>query len=192
MERYKTFITHDMPRILEKEWGDITEEQWEIIEPQLGLDKMRAHLIKVLNRPVTEDELLEDLVNEALERQLESHENHKQIAFFHLATQGPKNVALFYRGLMEGYELFINEHAQFCGDRGRTEVFLCLLPCMLDAEKLRRTVPKTTRPQFYDILAKVFNLPANAYGWFNDVCDDIKFPINPRPRKNKLIAATVM
>jgi hypothetical protein len=60
---------------------------------------------------------------------------------------------------------------------------------MLDVEKLRRTSPPTTRSQFYDRLTPIFNLTPRAYDWFNDVCDDIKLPLNNLGRKRQSASA---
>lgn len=184
-ERYKTFLIHDVPRILEEEFGDMTEDDWKRIEPQLGLDKIRASLIKALNRPVADDEPLEKLVSEVIDRQLENLEKQRQTALRHVAQQSSRDVGFFYKGMAEGYELFIDERADFCGDRGRADIYLNLLGCMMDVEKIQRTLPPTTRAQYYDDLAKVFRLTPKAYDWFNDVCDDIKFPLNNLGRKRR-------
>jgi hypothetical protein len=90
--------------------------------------------------------------------------------------------------MAEGFELFIDGEAKFCGDRGRTEIYMCLISFMTDVEKIRRTLPQKTRPKFYDDLRKVYRLPAGAYDWFSDVCDDIKLPIKSvgAPRNSAL------
>ncbi len=185
MERYKTFLKHDVPRILEEEIGNISDERWKGIEAQLGVDEMRACLIKGINRPVADDEPLERLFDEAFARQFENLERHRQVALYHVAQQGAKESALFYKGMAEGYELFIDERADFCGNRGRANIYLELLSCMLDVEKLRRTLPPTTRAQYFNKLAKVFKLPIDGYDWFQDVCDDVKFPLNNLGRKRR-------
>lgn len=185
MERYRTFLIYDLPRIIEEELGDITEEQWKRVEPQLGLDNIRAYLIKVLNRPVADDEPLEKLADEVFERVFENLEKQKQTALYHVAQQNHKNTVLFYKGMAEGYELVIDEQAKFCGDRGRANIHMNLLSCMMDVEKIRRTLPPTTRSQYYDELVKVFKMTPKAYDWFNDVCDDIKFPLNNLGRKRR-------
>jgi hypothetical protein len=177
VERYKAFVTQDVPRILAEEFGDLTDEQWKKLEPLLGLDKLRAHLIKVLERQVADDEPLEKLIDEVWGRQSERLDKMKQTAFVHLAQQSPKIGSLFFKGMAEGYESFIDERANFCGDRGRTDIYMSLISYMSDVERIRRTQPQKTRPKFYDDLRKVHRFPADAYEWFNDVCDDIKFPI---------------
>lgn len=185
IERYKTFLIHDVPRIAEEELGDITDEQWKRIEPQLGLDQTRACLIKALDRPVADDESLENLGVEAVERQFEALETHRQVALAHVASQDSKATALFYKGMGEGYESFLDERGKFCGDRGRTDIHLTLISCMMEVEKFRQKLPPTSRPRYYDSLTKVFRLTPKAYDWFNDVCDDIKFPLNNLGRKRR-------
>jgi hypothetical protein len=166
----------------------MADEQLENIESRLGLDKIRARLIQFLNRPVTDDEPLEKLCDEARAKVFENLDRHKEIAFRHVAQQRPKIASLFFKGVAEGYELFVDERADFCGDRGRTDVYLNLLSCFIEVEKLRRTLPPTTRSEYYDRLTKVFKLPPKAYDWFNDVCDDIKFPLNDLGRKRRAAA----
>jgi hypothetical protein len=184
-ERYKAFILHDMPRILEQELGDITEEQWKRVEPLFGINEARVHLVKLLNRPVADTETVEDLVDEALMLQLEVFDKMRQNALFLVASQDAKTMALFYKGFAEGFNCFLDEEGNFCGDRGRTNIHLILLACMMEVEKLRRIAPPTTRPRYYDELTPVYRLSPRAYDWFNDVCDDIKFPLNHLGRKRQ-------
>jgi len=185
MERFKAFYEYDLPRILEEEFGDMTAEQWERIEPQFGLDKIRAKMVKLLDRPVADDEPFEKLADEVWCRILGNLERQRQTALYHVAQQSPKVAAHFYKGMGEGYGLLIDERANFCGDRGRTNIHFSLLACMMEVEKIRRTLPPTTRSQFYDELGKVFKLSPKAYDWFNDVCDDIKFPLNNLGRRRR-------
>jgi hypothetical protein len=184
-ERYKAFIIHDVPRILEQEFGDMTEEQWQRIEPLFGMDEARVHLVKLLDRPMADTEALEDLIDEACERQFEALDTMRQNALFLVASQDAKTMALFYKGLAEGFHCFLDEQANFCGDRGRTNIHLILLACMMEVEKLRRIAPPTTRPRYYEELTPVYRLSPRAYDWFNDVCDDIKFPLNHLGRKRQ-------
>ena len=130
------------------------------------------------------------LAEESAQRHLEYLEKAKQNALFHVAQQDVCNTGLFYQGVSEGYTLFLDERGWFCGDRGRTEIYLNLIGCMIEVEKLRHTLPQKTRPQFYDDLAQVFRLTPRAHEWFNDVCDDIKFPIKSvgAPRKSAPVA----
>ena len=188
LERYKTFWSHDVPRIIEQEFGDLSDEQWNRIESRLGLDEVRVCLIKTLNRTVTDEEPLEKLYAEASERHLENLESHKRVALYHVAQQGAKEAGLFYKGMGGGYGLFLDEHANFSGASNRTNIYCTLLASMMEVEKLRRTLPPKTRAQYYNELAEVFRLPPKAYGWFNDVCDDIKFPLNNLGRKRHLPA----
>jgi len=177
MERSRSFVDHDVPRILEEEFGEVTDEQWKKIEPMLGLDKARTHLIKVLGRPVADDEPLENLFDEAWQLHVNRLERQKAAAFSDVARQTPRIGSLFFKGMAEGYQSFIDELGSLCGDRGRTEIYTCLIAFMVDVERIRRTSPQKTRSRFYDDLCKVYRLPAGEYEWFSDVCDDIKFPI---------------
>ena len=101
VERYKAFVIHDVPRILEEELGDVTDEQWKKIEPLLGLDKVRARLIKVLERTVAADEPVGKLVDEVWERQSERLEQQRRTAFFHVAQQSPRVASLFFKGMKQ-------------------------------------------------------------------------------------------
>ena len=185
LERGQRFISQNMERIIEEKLGDITKQEWKRIESIMGLDELRACLVKHLNRSVDEHEPLEKLAAEWDLRMIEGFGKHREVAFSHLARQSTKNSSLFFKGMAEGFELFIDERGDFCGDRGRTTIYLCLLPYMQEVEEMRRTLPQTTRKRFYDELAKVQGLPTQAYDWFNDVCDDIKFPLNKLGRKRR-------
>lgn len=187
VERAKAFWEHDVPRILATEFASVTHEQWEKIEARLGLDQLRTQCGKALGRRVATDEPLAKLLEEMACRQKAHLDQVRQTALMQVAQQPPKVAALFYKGMAEGYTLFLDELAGFSGDRGRTEVYLSLLGCMLEVEKLRRTQPPTTRARYYDELANVFKLRSGAYDWFNDICDDIKFPLNQlgRPRRSQ-------
>lgn len=187
VERYKTFILHDVPRILAAEFGDLTEEEWQRIEPQLGLDKLRAELVKALNRPVSDDEPLEKIADEVLERQWEHFEMMKQNAFYHVSQQDAKVTALFYKGMAEGYAIFLDEEGHFCGDRGRTEIYLELIACQLQIEKMRRILPAKTRGDLYDYMAQGVKFRRNGRKWLHDVCDEIGLSMKSRGRPHKFL-----
>ena len=185
VERYKTFVLHDAPRIWEAEFGDVTEEECQRIEPRLGLDKLRVLLIQVLNRPVSDDEPLEKLGEEFLERVWKHFEKLRQDALYHVAQQDAKNTALFYVGMAEGYRMFLNEDGGLSGDKGRTDIYLELIACQLEIEKMRRMLPAKSRGDLYNQLKQRVKFPPDGRKWFNDICDEIGLSMKSRGRPHK-------
>ena len=62
MERHKTFLFVDVPRILEKEGiNDISPEKWEKIQPLLGDESAREYYLKALSRPADDPAPLAEL-----------------------------------------------------------------------------------------------------------------------------------
>ncbi len=190
VERSKTFWTTDFSRIINEEFGDLTKREAKKIEAQISREEIRARCVKALGRKVGKDESLEKLVDELLERRLEEHDRLREIAFRHVARQPAKISIQFFEGVAEGYRCFLDAEAKFSGDRGRTETYMSLLPYMLEVEQMRKLQPPITRAKFYDTLSEIFRLPPKVYDRFNDICDDIKFPLNNlgRPR-NRAMAA---
>jgi len=186
LERYKTFILKDIPRIWEKEGLDrITEEQWRKIEPRLGLEKARQYYLKVLNRPEDDPTSSEDLVIEMLERQLEHHEKLKQTAFFHVAGQDAKTTSIFLKGFSEGYGIFLNEEGDFSGDGRLADVYLELASCQYEIEKMRRTLPAKSRNDLRADLKKSPDFQDRGQKWFNHVCDEIQLSMKSVGRTHK-------
>ena len=178
-------MLHDAPRILEAEFGDLTEEEWQRIEPQLGLDKLRVELIKALNRPVSDDEPLEKLCEEVLERQWKHFEMMRQNALCHVSQQDAKTTVLFYKGVAEGYTIFLDEDGHFSGDRGRTDIYLELIACQLEIEKMRRMLPAKSCDDLYNYLKQGVKFPTNGRAWLHDICDEIRLSMKSRGRPHK-------
>jgi hypothetical protein len=85
LERERTFFWVDLPRIIEQEGLDkITDEQWEKIQPK---EPLRSHVIKLLNRPMSDGESLDELVEEVIKRLVESLEKRRQMAFLHASQR---------------------------------------------------------------------------------------------------------
>ena len=122
---------------------------------------------------MSDDEPFDSLVDELLERQLEVCEKVKQTAFHFVSQEGPRNSARFFKGLEEGYRLFLDAEGKYSGDRGRTAIYLELIICQLEIEKMRRRLPARSRNDFYDYIQDTTELPAKRYKWFNDICDEI-------------------
>ena len=185
IERYKTFITSDLERISKEEgWDKITDEQWEKFWPLLGEDKMRQYLTRVLGRPVADDEPLENLVDEALGRQLENLEKLKRDALWLVAQNDAKTTAQFFKGLAEGYTCFLDDNGGFAGDRGRTNLYFEFLVYRLDIEKYRRTMPAKSRRDFQTWVSKEVKMRiSNDAEWFDHFCDEICLSVKGVGRK---------
>lgn len=175
IERFKTFLVHDVEQIfIEEGFDKITDEQWERIRPQFGEEEARHHLVRVLERPVADSEPLGDLVAEAIERWFEHFEKSKSNALWHVAQQNAKATALFLKGMTEGYTCFLDENGGYVGDRGRTNMYLDFLAHRLEIEKYRRTMPVKTRRDLQQwIIEKAKIRIQNDDKWFDHFCDEI-------------------
>ena len=174
-ERYKTFVTHDVDRMFKEEGLDkITDQQWEQLEPLLGLEKLRGRLTVLLARPVADDELLENLVNEAQERHFKHLDHLKSDAFRRLARENAKTTSLFFKGMAEGYKCFLDLDGGYVGDRGRTRLYLDFLVHRMEIEKYRQTTTGKSRRdlQHWIIDQTGIRIPAEEE-WFDHYCDEI-------------------
>jgi len=179
LDRQITFLEVDIWEILIALGLDkITDEEWEKIQPEA---QMRALLIRVLNRKVGDDEMTADLAIEVLELKIKRYKDIKQAGFDFIAQQSAKDRSLFYDGLAIGYKLFLNEAGKFCGDRGRTEIYMDLLASQYEIEKMRRMLPVKNDGNLYDYLKPLHNFPSSVreqnIAWLRDVCDDISLYI---------------
>ena len=106
-----TFFRIEVHKIEEAEGLDkISPEQWEEIQPSV---QMRAYVIKKLGRPVGQTERLEDLQNEAVEKQIKQWEEMRSQAFLLMSQRSRKENALFNKGFTQGYELLMDEDGNF-------------------------------------------------------------------------------
>ena len=175
MERYKTFIGKDVPNILKKEGLlKLSKEKQAKLDAALGEKEMRQYYLKLLNRRPTDRTSLAKLVEMALERQLENLERHRQEAFYNLTQQDAKTGKMFFKGMNEGYSIFLNEDGEFSGDDRRADVYGELLAFQYEVEKMRRTLPAKTRKDLRIELKKSPAFQDMGQEWFNDVCDEIK------------------
>ena len=71
----------------------------------------------------------------------------------------------------------MDEENQFCGDRGRTKIYLELLSSMHQIEKMRRMFPPKKDADLYKHLKPWFRFPGatdeEKIDWLRNVCDDI-------------------
>lgn len=186
MERYKTFLNVDVPRILEKEgFNDISPERWEKIQPVLGEETARDYYLKVLKRPADDPAPLAELVGLAIEKQLENLEALKQVAIYHQASQSAKTVSVFLQGVGEGYTAFLNEDGEFAGDDRRADIHLELLAWQHDIEKMRRIIPTKNNQHLVSELKKLAEFKNKSGDWFKEVFKDIKLSIGSRGRPRK-------
>ena len=175
IERYKTFLAKDVPRILKKEGLDkIGKKEWAKIQALLGEETARNHYLKILKRPAKDKTPLAELCDIALERQLAHLEMQKQIAFHHLGNQDAKTTRLFMVGMGEGYTTFLNEDGEFSGDDRRTDIHLELIAWQYEIEKMRKSVLPKTRNDLFREIKKVPEFKNKTQDWFNDVLKDIK------------------
>ena len=190
IERYKTFLNVDVPRILESEgFNDISPEKWEKIQPLLGEGTARDYYLKVLKRPPDDSAPLEELAELAIQKQLENLEALKQMAFYHLAHQSAKTGKLFLKGIEEGYTAFLNEDGEFTGDDRRADIHMELLAWQHDIEKMRRMIPAKNNQHLVSELKKNSEFKNKSQDWFKEVFKDIKLSIGPRGRPRKFSRA---
>jgi hypothetical protein len=179
IERCKTFLKYDVPRLLKKDGLDnLTKEQQAKIDAVSGEAEMRMYYLNVLKRPLDDKISLEDLLTQFAKHQLELMEKHRQVALFHVANQDAKNSKLFYIGLNEGYSIFINEDGEFSGDDRRNDVYGGLLAFQYEIESMRRKLPAKNRTVLRLALKESSAFQDRGQEWFNDVCDEIKLTMN--------------
>jgi len=185
IERYKTFFQHDLAQVfIEAGFDKITDEEWESIRPLLGEEKIRQHLIRVLNRPVGDSESLEGLGEEVLERQLEQLQKVTDNALRLVSQQDAKLTALFFKGMAEGYGCMLDENGHYVGDRGRTNIYLNFLVYRAEIEKYRQTMPGKSRRDLQRwIIEKTRIHISNDDGWFDHFCDEICLSVKGVGRK---------
>jgi hypothetical protein len=175
IERCKVFYTHDVPKILKKEGLDrLSEKQQAKFDAVSGEEEMREYYLKMLKRPLSDKASLEELLTLASKPKLEDLDKHRQVALYHVANQDAKAGKMFYKGMNEGYSIFLNEDGEFSGDDRRADVYGELLAFQYEVEKMRRTLPAKTRKDLRIELKKSPAFQDRGQEWFNDVCDEIK------------------
>ena len=183
IERYKVFLNHDVPRILEKEGiNDISPEKWEKIQPLLGEETAREYYLKLLKRPADDPAPLAELAELAIQKQLEHLEALRKLAFYHSANQSDKTGNIFLKGMHEGYTAFLNEDGEFSGDDRRADIHLELLAWQHDIEKMRRSVPQKYNKHLVAELKKLPEFKNKSQDYFNEVFKDINLSIGRRGR----------
>ena len=190
MERYKTFLIVDVPRILDEEGSnDISQEKWKKIQAVMGEETAREYYLKVLKRPADDPTPLEDLAELAIQKQLENLEALKQVAFYHIVNQSAKTGTLFLKGMGEGYTAFLNEDGEFAGDDRRADIHMELLAWQHDIGKMRRMIPTKNNQHLVSELRKLPEFENKSHAWFKEVFKDIKLSIGSRGRPRKFSKA---
>jgi len=168
------FYRNGSRKIIEADGLDeISNEDWEKIQPE---DQLRTHIIKQLGRPVAEHENLDGLIDELTEKRITHLEGLRAQAFRFMASRSTKDNAMFHKGMMQGYEIFMDEDDHFCGDRGRTEIYMELFSSLHEIEKMRRMLPARNDSDLYEHLKPWYRFPNGreaGAAWLRDVCDDI-------------------
>jgi hypothetical protein len=186
MERYKTFLATDVPRILKEEGlNKISDKKWGEIQPLLGEEEARQYYLKILGRPADDNTPSSELVEIILGKQLAYLEKNKVTAFYHLSSQDAKTTAIFLKGISEGYAAFLNEEGQFSGDDRRADIYLELLAWQYDIEKMSKSVLPKTSNHLIEELKKNPEFKNKTHDWFRDVFKDIKLSVGRRGRPRK-------
>lgn len=185
LNRQITFYREDMWTIMEREgWDKISDEDWEKIQPR---DQARAHVVKNIGRPVADTETLEDLAAELYELRIGQMEQMRTRALQTMTQRSAKENSLFYKGMAQGYDMFMNEDGKFCGDRGRTEIYLELISSLHEIEKMRRMLPARNDSDLFEHLKPWYQFPNDrkaGMSWMRDVCDDISlYMVGKRGRR---------
>ena len=174
LNRGITFYCQDARKMIEAEGLDkISGEEWEAIQPR---DQLRAQIVKKLGRPVAENEVLDDLIEELTEKRIKHLEELRTRAFQFMSQRSAKDNVMFHKGMAQGYEMFMTDDGQFCGDRGRTEIYLELISSLHEIEKMRRMLPSKKDSDLYEHLKPWYRFPnrrEDGMAWLRDVCDDI-------------------
>jgi hypothetical protein len=187
--RCVTFFKHDVPRMMEKDFGDVSEERWQRIESKLGLDDARQYCLKVLERPADDTIFDDDLFDLLVEKQFARLEQIKQTAFALVAAQSAEISDLFFKGMSEGYTTFLNNAGEFSGDDRRADIHFELLGWQFNIEKMRRSVIPKNNNHLIVELKKLEEFKNKSGDWFKDVFKDIKLSIGRRGRPLKFAQA---
>ena len=188
IERCKVFYKHDVPKILKKEGlNRLTKEQQAKFDAISGEQEMREYYLKVLNRPLSDKISLEELLTLATQPKLEELDKHRQVALYHVANQDAKTGKMFFKGMEEGYSIFLNEDGEYSGDDRRGDVYAELLACQYQVEKMRRMLPAKTRRDLRMELKKSSDFQDRGQDWFNDVCDEIKLSMKGAGAPHKFV-----
>jgi len=184
-ERYKTFILHDVERdFIEAGLDKLSEEQWEKIWAAFGEDKIRKRLSEILELSIADEEPLEMLFEEVLERQFRALEKMRNDACRLIAQQSAKVAALFFKGMAEGYTCFLDEGGKFAGDRGRTRLYFDFLAYRLEIERFREAAPVKSRRDLQQwVITKTGIAISNDNKWFDQFCDEICLGVKGVGRK---------
>jgi hypothetical protein len=183
IERYKTFLAKDVPRILKDDGLDkIGKKRWAKIQPLLGEKDARQYYLKILGRPANDKTPFLELAAQIFVGGLIKLEQHKQTAFAHLADQSAKTTAIFLKGMSEGYSAFLNEDGEFSADDRRADIHLELVAWQYEIEKMRKSVPPKTSKHLIGELKKLPEFKTKTDDWFKDVFKDIHLSIGRRGR----------
>ncbi len=158
------------------------KQKWSKIQPLWGEEQARQYCLKVLNRPADDKTSLGDLYDLVIERQIAHLAKLKQTAFSLLSHQSAKTIALFLKGVSEGYTIFLNTEGEFSADDRRADIHLELLACQYEIEKMRKAIPHKTSNHLTSRLRQVPEFKNKTRDWFQDVFKDIKLSIGPRGR----------
>lgn len=187
IERCKTFYTDEVPKLLKREGLDrLTKEQQAKLDAIFGEEEMREYLLKVAGRSQDDPITTEELAVFLCQKQNEQMERHRQVAFFHVANQDVKKANLFWKGVSEGFLIFLDEDGQFRGDDRRANVCGALLGYQYEVEKMRRMLPAKTRVDLRDGLKNFSDFQDGGQAWFNDICRDIKLSMKGRGAPHKI------
>jgi hypothetical protein len=174
LNRLIDYHRKDLRDMIERDGLDkITEEDWKKIQPRA---QTRAHIVRQIGRPVADTESVEDLTVELIEQRIRQMEEIRTRAFRFMATRSTKENTMFHKGMAQGYEMFLNEDGNFCGDRGRTEIYTELISSLYEIEKMRRMIPAKKDADLYEHLSPWYRFPNGreaGMAWLRKVCDDI-------------------
>lgn len=188
MERCKVFYKHDVPKILKKDGLDrLSKKQQAKFDAVSGEEEMREYCLKVMKRPLSDKTSLEELLTLAAQPKLEEIDKHRQVALYQVANQDAKTGKMFYKGINEGFSIFLNEDGEFSGDDRRADVYGELLAFQYEVEKMRRTLPAKTRKDLRNELKKSPDFQDQGQEWFNDVCDEIKLSMKGAGAPHKFL-----
>jgi hypothetical protein len=188
LERYNTFRKHDVPRLLENALDGLTEDQWRKLQPQLGGEQARQYYLKILGRPADDKATLDEVWELVDKRESEHLYKIRQTACLLVAQQNAKDASQFWKGVVEGYSLFLDPDGEFSGDHRRTNVYFELLSMQYEVEKMRRKLPAISRTGLRSELKKSPSFEDPGQARFNDLCDEIMLSMKGPGPAHKLVA----
>ncbi len=175
------FYVKDVPAILEKDGlTNLSPEREAKFEKLAGLPQLFEKATEFFKKPVTDGETLVDAGAEHLGRKAEELMANFGKVMLYLFNRPVQEQAAFLDGVAKGFKVFLNNEAEFAGNKRRLNVYLALLISWPEIAEMQKSEPAKTRKDLLEWLEKqegelLFEDPKNFYY----LCDEISLDMGP-------------